>query len=142
MNDNLEKLLSRLQKVEQLPAGSHIARYRACCPAHDDSKPSLSVTLAQSGAILLKCWTGCSAEEVITAAGMEMTELFPPVDRHHSPKVRRPFSADQAASVVSSDASILALAAAKLRNKEPLSDKDISDIIDIQTRSNVIKRGL
>lgn len=142
MNDNLEKLLSRLEKVEQLPAGSHNARYRACCPAHDDKKPSLSVTLAQSGAILLKCWTGCSAEEIIGAVGMEMTELFPPMDRHHHPKERRPFSADQAASVIASDASILVMAAAKLRNKEPLTPKDMDDIIDIHTRANAIKRGL
>lgn len=142
MNDNLEKLLARLQKVEQLPAGQHISRYRACCPAHDDRKPSLSITLAQSGAILLKCWTGCSAEEITGAIGMEMVELFPPSDRHHSPPERKPFSADQAVNVIASDAMTLAMAAAKLRKQEELTEQDMSEIIDIHTRATAIRRGI
>lgn len=142
MNDNLEKLLARLHKVEQLPAGQHIARYRACCPAHDDKKPSLSVTLAQSGAILLKCWAGCSAEEVIGSVGMDMVELFPPIDRHHCPPERRPFSADQAANALSDDAMIIAMVAAKLRKKEPLTDDDMQEVLDIHTRAKAIRQGI
>lgn len=142
MNDNLEKLLARLQKVEQLPAGQHIARYRACCPAHDDHKPSLSVTLAQSGAILLKCWTGCTAEEITGSVGMDMVELFPPTDRHHCPPERRPFSADQAANALSDDAMIIAMVAAKLRKKEPLTDDDMQEVLDIHTRAKAIRQGI
>lgn len=142
MNENLEKLLSRLQKVEQLPAGQHIARYRACCPSHDDRKPSLSITLAQSGAILLKCWTGCSAEEIIGAAGMEMTELFPDTKTHHHPPERRPFSADQAATTIASDAMVIAMVAAKIRNKQQLTEDDMNEVLDIHTRASTIRRGL
>ena len=38
------------------------------CPAHDDRKPSLSVTLGRK-AILFHCFAGCSNEDVIAALG-------------------------------------------------------------------------
>ena len=38
----------------------------ACCPAHDDRNPSLSVS-DKNGKILVKCWAGCTQEEVIGA---------------------------------------------------------------------------
>lgn len=142
MNDKLERLLSGLQKVERLSPGNHQARYRACCPAHDDKKPSLSITLANSDAILIKCWSGCSTEDVVGALGMEMTDLFPDTNKYHAAPVKRPFSADQAAKVIASDAITVAVAAAKLRQKEPLNQADIDEMIDIHLRASTIGSGL
>lgn len=141
MNDKLERLLSSLEKVEKLPPGNHQARYRACCPAHGDKNPSLSITLSNSDTILLKCWAGCSAHEVVHAVGMEMTDLFPEQKNHAAP-VKRPFSADQAAKTIASDAMTIATAAAKLRKSEPLSQDDIDEVIDIHVRATTISRGL
>lgn len=141
MNDKLERLLSSLEKVEKLPPGNHQARYRACCPAHGDKNPSLSITLSNSDTILLKCWAGCSAHDVVHAVGMEMTDLFPE-QKHHSAPVKRPFSADQAAKTIASDAMTIATAAAKLRKSEPLSQDDIDEVIDIHVRATTISRGL
>lgn len=48
------------------------------CPAHDDSTPSLSVSLGRH-AILFHCFAGCSNEEVIAALarhGVRARELF------------------------------------------------------------------
>lgn len=142
MNDKLERLLSGLQKVERLSPGNHQARYRACCPAHDDKNPSLSITLANSDAILIKCWSGCSTEEVVGALGMEMTDLFPDTNKYHASPVKRPFSADQAAKVIASDAMTVAVAAAKLRKQEPLNQSDIDEMIDIHVRATTIGKGL
>jgi len=142
MNDKLERLLSSLEKVEKLPPGNHQARYRACCPAHGDKNPSLSVTLSTNDNILLKCWAGCSAHEVVSAIGMEMTDLFPEQTKYHAPQERRPFSAEQAAKVIALDAMTVAMAAAKVRKKEPLIDKDIDDLLDIHVRATTIGRGL
>ena len=142
MNDKLERLLSSLDKVERLPQGNHQARYRACCPAHGDKNPSLSITLSNSDTILLKCWAGCSAEQVINAVGMEMTDLFPEQTKYHAPMERRPFSADQAAKVIAMDAITVAMAAAKIRNKEELVQKDMDDLLDIHVRATTIGRGL
>ena len=41
-------------------------KFSACCPAHDDRNPSLSVS-DKNGKILVKCWAGCTQEEVIGA---------------------------------------------------------------------------
>ena len=40
--------------------------FTACCLAHNDRNPSLSVT-DKNGKILVHCWAGCSQESVISA---------------------------------------------------------------------------
>ena len=40
----------------------------ACCPAHDDRTPSLSLQLGEK-AILFHCFAGCTNEEVLAALG-------------------------------------------------------------------------
>ena len=40
--------------------------FLACCPAHDDRNPSLSIS-DKNGKILVKCWAGCTQDEVIGA---------------------------------------------------------------------------
>lgn len=42
----------------------------ACCPAHNDRTPSLSVSLGR-GAILLHCFAGCDQESVLAALARE-----------------------------------------------------------------------
>ena len=41
-------------------------KYRACCPAHDDKCPSLSLTDV-GDKVLFHCFAGCSQTEVIDA---------------------------------------------------------------------------
>ena len=48
------------------------------CPAHNDHKPSLSISLGDDGRVLLKCFSGCSVEEVVGAVGLKMKDHFPP----------------------------------------------------------------
>ena len=59
----------------------------AClCPGHNDKSPSLSVTEKDNGKILLKCWSGCSNLDIITALGLSWDALFPTNDGYrHSP---------------------------------------------------------
>lgn len=51
-----------------LPRGRRIRqdKYIACCPAHDDRDPSLSISQNQN-TVLVHCWSGCSQSEVIDA---------------------------------------------------------------------------
>lgn len=39
----------------------------ACCPAHDDRHPSLSIDFGANGTLVLKCFSGCSQDAVIDA---------------------------------------------------------------------------
>lgn len=67
---SLELILSKLTKVKRTHNG-----YEACCPAHDDQHPSLSIT-PKEDRILLHCQTGCSPEAVVEALGLTMADLF------------------------------------------------------------------
>jgi len=71
----LENLLSRLDKVKS--AG--VNKWKACCPAHDDKSPSLAISETSDGTVLLRCWTGCTAKQIVTAMGLELRDLFPGV---------------------------------------------------------------
>jgi hypothetical protein len=55
--------------------------FMARCPAHDDKKPSLSISEAADGKILLHCMAGCSVNDVCRSLGIELSELFPDGDR-------------------------------------------------------------
>jgi len=39
--------------------------WMACCPAHDDRVPSLSIRDADDGKILVRCHAGCDQKQVI-----------------------------------------------------------------------------
>lgn len=69
----LEKVLGRLDKVKAAGSG----RWKACCPAHDDREPSLSVREADDGKVLVHCWAGCTTREILAAIGLELRDLFP-----------------------------------------------------------------
>ncbi len=68
----LERVLSQLQHVRKALQG-----WTACCPAHDDRHPSLSVSLGKEGQVLLHCHAGCSIENIVEALHLTMSDLFP-----------------------------------------------------------------
>jgi putative DNA primase/helicase len=43
------------------------SRRMACCPAHEDHTPSLSITRGATGKTLLHCFAHCSQEQVLKA---------------------------------------------------------------------------
>ena len=69
----LDKVLSCLDKVKS--AG--VNKWNACCPAHNDKSPSLSITETSDGTVLLKCWVGCTAQDIVSAIGLALRGLFP-----------------------------------------------------------------
>jgi hypothetical protein len=85
-------LLSRLEGVKRTGSG-----YVAKCPAHHDKVASLSVGKGDDGKVLIKCFAGCEAWQIVEAAGLRMTDLFPvrqpaystarPVGRRQPPPV-------------------------------------------------------
>jgi hypothetical protein len=68
----LEGVFSQLKGVRKSLHGRV-----ACCPAHSDREPSLSIGLGDKGQILLKCFAGCSVERIVEAIGMTLADLFP-----------------------------------------------------------------
>jgi hypothetical protein len=46
------------------------------CPAHDDTRPSLGIMAGEDGRIVLNCFAGCRPEDIVTALGLTMSDLF------------------------------------------------------------------
>ena len=67
----IDKVLAHLP--DHKPSGKG---FKACCPAHGDRNPSLSISEADDGRVLLKCFKGCTAEDVVAAMGLKMADLF------------------------------------------------------------------
>ena len=119
-------LLNRLEKVK----GSK-GRWTACCPAHGDKSPSLAITMLDDGRILLKCFAGCSAYEIVSAVGMDMTDLFPKEtklgyrsDNQALKSERRPFYATDLLKIIHFEALLTGIAAFDLSEGRQISNDD------------------
>lgn len=66
----VEDLLPRLDAVRRSSRG-----FVARCPAHADKSPSLAIKEGERG-LLVKCWAGCTLQEICVALGIEQRELF------------------------------------------------------------------
>lgn len=66
----LTNVLDRLQGVRRCGG-----QYQALCPAHDDTKPSLSIRLTDDR-VLLHCHAGCDTKDVLSAIGLTFADLY------------------------------------------------------------------
>lgn len=64
-------VLMRLSKVS-----ASDGQWTACCPAHADSSPSLSVTLNAKGDVLLHCFRGCSFADICRELNLSAYEMY------------------------------------------------------------------
>lgn len=68
MEENkLTEILSLLKNLKRTSNG-HSAR----CPSHDDHKNSLSISQGSGGKVLLKCFAGCSYQDIVSSLGISM----------------------------------------------------------------------
>jgi hypothetical protein len=74
----LQNVLSRLGEITTRGDGS---QHAACCPAHEDKRPSLSIRTGDDGRVLLKCHAGCETKLVLQAIGLDFKDLFLPETR-------------------------------------------------------------
>lgn len=78
----LEKVLAMLPDHKRSGNG-----FIACCPAHEDHNPSLSITEGDDGRVLLHCHSQkCSFENICRALGLQVKDTMP--DNLHGPGKR------------------------------------------------------
>jgi hypothetical protein len=116
---SIDKLLSTLDKVKPVKAG----HWTACCPAHHDRNPSLSIHETQEGIVLIKCWAGCAFAQIVASVGLEERDLFPT----RAGKPRKPGPSREA---INHERTVIAIGNSLLANGESLSLED-------QTRFNL-----
>jgi hypothetical protein len=125
---DVTELLQRFSKVKQTGPG----KWQACCPAHEDRSPSLAIKETEDGTVLVKCFAGCSVEDVCAAVGVEMHELFPPRRNEWTPGVEKPlkfgavrFRAIDALRCLAGEGSVVLLLAADMNEGKVLGPAEI-----------------
>lgn len=83
MGIDIHDILNQLDNVK-----GNGSQYTAKCPAHDDRRNSLSVSVGDDGRVLLKCHAGCDVQDIVGAVGLQMKDLFvEPPPKNHPPVV-------------------------------------------------------
>ena len=124
-----DNLISKLDNVRRTGPG----KWQACCPAHDDRGPSLSITEGDDGRVLVHCFAGCSVHEIVAAVGLDIADLFPPRESSGKP-MRRPFPAADVLRAIAHEALVVAAAARTMANQGQLSPDDIGRLIEAASR--------
>ena len=61
--------------------------WMARCPAHDDTRASLSIGASDDGSVLLHCHAGCTFEKVCASLNLTTAELRPPHSNAGKPQI-------------------------------------------------------
>lgn len=119
----VERILESLEGSRQ----THPGQWVALCPAHDDKRPSLSIREGEDGRVLIHCFAGCSALDVVESLCLGFDDLFPKADRDMTgpdTQTRRrpapPISARDALDLLDTEALALEIVAHRLASGEPL----------------------
>jgi hypothetical protein len=117
-------LLAKLDRVRDLGAG----RWQACCPSHADGTPSLSIKEDSTGIILIHCHAGCSPDQIVTAVGLCISDLFPgrsPDYEGFTPKHRpKLITAQQGLEICAKEALLISVIASDFAKSTVLSEED------------------
>jgi hypothetical protein len=123
---SLEIMLSRLKKVRRSSPDS----FMACCPAHDDRNPSLSIKDSGGGRLLINCLAGCETLDVLGAIGMDWADVLPPrLDTEHhkpiKPTTQRVY-ATYALKAIQLESRIVVMCAFEISKGNKLSGEDMT----------------
>ena len=118
----IEQFISRLDGVKETGPD----RWIACCPAHDDRSPSLTIRDCDDERVLLHCFAGCETEAVLSALGLTFADLMPERigSKHGYKPLRSRFDARQALECIWHEALVVSVLAEDMANGKSLSDKD------------------
>jgi len=88
-----DKLIERLEHCKPSGNGKWLAR----CPAHADKSPSLSIKETSDGRVLVHCFAGCGALDVISALDLDWDDLFPEdlTENYHKTRRQHQYTADE-----------------------------------------------
>ena len=127
---SLDALLSRLEGVQRSGDG-----YRARCPACGGKGRKVAVREADTGRILLHCFAGCVAADIVQAIGLQLGDLFPerlaedtPEDRERRRRLARESQWGAALEVLQFEARIVAIAAGEIAYGRSLTVDDYNRV--------------
>ena len=119
--NNLEAILSRLQKVKKTGQD----KYLAICPSHDDKSPSLAIKVVDDR-VLLHCFAGCETADVLGALGLKFEDIMPNQCKGNFPKEKSPFYASEILQSTWKEAQITLACALHMSKGHKLCDSDLN----------------
>lgn len=115
----IDNILNRLDRVKDIGNG----KFLACCPAHDDKSPSLSIRETDDGRVLLHCFAGCDPESVLDALGLKFSDLYPePLGNHFKP-IKQRVSAREILASLDHESLVVAIIGADFIQRKSLDDE-------------------
>lgn len=81
----MKQILDRLKTVSRSGDG-----WTACCPAHEDKNPSLSLMIGHNGRPVFHCHTGCTPDAIMAALRLTWADLRNNGDGGRSDKTTQP----------------------------------------------------
>ena len=118
---SVNDLLSRVKGLRETSK----ATWMCLCPSHVDKTRSLSIRLAEDGRVLVNCFAGCSASDIVSSVGLGLEDLWEQPLYHRAKPIRgtRVFPRDVLIGV-KSELMIVALTSFDLKKGKALSDED------------------
>jgi hypothetical protein len=131
----ISNILSRLEKVKQTTSDQFVA----CCPAHNDKSPSLSIKELPDGRILINCFAECPPLEILNSIGLSFEDLYPSRQGEFKPE-KKPFSSTHGLKLIGYESSIILACAGFLREGKELSETNAARMVEAVTRiQNVLR---
>jgi hypothetical protein len=128
----IDDLLTRLNKVKRTGSGQWIA----CCSAHDDKSPSMTIREMPDGRVLLHCFAGCEVHDILAAVGLDFDALFPDQPIEYAKGERVPFNPRDVLRALAHEAAVVLIASSQMQQGKPLSEVDHKRLIKAVGRIN------
>lgn len=127
----IDTLLSRLDGVRSRGDGQYMAK----CPSHQDRSPSLSIKECDGGKVMIHCFAGCSALDVVESVGLALRDLFdaPLPDTQVSRPERGRLSAEDLLTILDHSSHFVWTLAENMAAGEIPSDADLSSLAKHRT---------
>jgi hypothetical protein len=131
-----ETIIARLPDTQSYGKG-----WRAACPNCGGKGRKLAINEADDGRILLHCFAGCDAADVVKSAGLTLADLFPvrlaadsPLERRQRARLAREAQWGAALEMLALESMIVSIAAKDLAQRDRLSDEDLARLALAQKR--------
>ena len=97
--------------------------YQCLCPAHNDKTASLSIKNLPDERILIHCFAGCAANDILGAVGLTFDDIVPKRLGDFKP-VSKPFNPYAVLKAISNETLLVALAGLEVANGKTLLQED------------------
>jgi hypothetical protein len=127
---SIDALVSRLSGVRMTGLSKGIA----LCPAHPDRSPSLSFREIDDGRVLIKCFGGCGALDVLDALGLSWSVLFPESGHQNAPPSKSKIPAGDLLAIVDHEITVAVLILQEIVTQRTVKDSQVQRLLTAAAR--------